>query len=77
MVFGQGMRPMAIGLAFGFAAAGAVTRVLAFLLADLSPTDPLTFGMTAAVLIGAAFAGCAVPARRAMSVDPAIALRHE
>jgi putative ABC transport system permease protein len=77
MVFAQGMRPMVIGLVLGLAAASAVTRVLSALLTGISPTDPLTFTMVATVLICAAAAGCAVPARRAMRVDPAVALRHE
>jgi hypothetical protein len=77
MVFGGGMRPVAIGLGLGLAAAFGITRVLNALLVGISPTDPLTFGAVVAVLIGAATLGCAVPARRAMQVDPAIALRHE
>jgi putative ABC transport system permease protein len=54
-----------------------VTRVLAALLTGVSPTDPVTFSLVAAVLIGSSVAGCAIPARRAMQVDPAVALRHE
>jgi ABC-type antimicrobial peptide transport system permease subunit len=77
MVFAQGMRPMAIGLAIGLAAAAGVTQVLASLLTGISPTDPLTYSVVAAVLIGAACAGCGIPARRAMGLDPAVALRHE
>ncbi len=77
MVFATGMRQAAIGLVLGLAAAFGVTRVLSALLVGVSPTDPLTFGIVAGVLLGAATLGCAVPARRAMRVDPAIALRHE
>jgi putative ABC transport system permease protein len=77
MVFTQGMRPMFIGLVLGLAAAFSVTRVLSALLTGVSPTDPLTFTLAATVLIASAFAGCAIPARRAMRVDPAVALRHE
>jgi ABC-type antimicrobial peptide transport system permease subunit len=76
MILLQGMRPMAIGLTLGIAAAYGVTRVLAALLSGISPTDPLTFGAVAGVLVVSALAGCAVPARRAMRVDPAVALRH-
>jgi ABC-type antimicrobial peptide transport system permease subunit len=77
MVFGAGMRQAGIGLVLGLAAAFGVTRVLTALLVGISPTDPLTFGIVVAVLLGAATLGCAIPARRAMRVDPAIALRHE
>jgi putative ABC transport system permease protein len=77
LVFASGMRSASIGLAIGLAAAFGVTRVLSALLVGVSPTDPLTFGIVAAVLLVSATLGCAIPARRAMRVDPAIALRHE
>jgi putative ABC transport system permease protein len=77
MVFKTGMRQMAIGLVLGLAAAFGITRVLSAILVGVSPTDPLTFGTVSVVLIAAATLGCAIPARRAMRVDPAIALRHE
>src|SRR5260370_28733245 len=68
MVFAQGLRPMAIGLVLGLAAAMGVTRVLAALLTSVSPTDPVTFGLVAAVLIASSLAGCAIPALRALRV---------
>jgi ABC-type antimicrobial peptide transport system permease subunit len=71
------MRSASIGLLIGLVAAFGVTRVLSALLVGVSPTDPLTFGIVGAVLLAAATLGCAIPARRAMRVDPAIALRHE
>ena len=77
LVFRGGMRQAGIGLVLGLGAAFGVTRVLSALLVGVSPTDPLTFGSVAAVLIVAAGLGCAIPARRALRVDPAIALRHE
>jgi putative ABC transport system permease protein len=77
MVFAQGMRPLAIGVVLGLGAAFGVTRVLSFLLTGVSPTDPLTFTLVVTVLLAASAAGCAIPARRAMRVDPAVALRHE
>jgi putative ABC transport system permease protein len=77
MVFQTGMRQMAIGLVLGLAAAFGITRVLSTILVGVSATDPLTFGTVSVVLIAAATLGCAIPARRAMRVDPAIALRHE
>jgi len=77
MVFNSGMRQAAIGLILGMAAAFGVTRVLSAILIGVSPTDPLTFSIAAFVLIAAATLGCLIPARRAMRVDPAVALRHE
>jgi putative ABC transport system permease protein len=77
MVFAQGMRRTGIGLAIGLAAAFGVTRVLGALLVGISPTDPLTFGSVALILTLASVAGCAIPARRATQVDPAVALRHQ
>jgi len=77
MIFAQGMRQLGIGLLVGIAAALGLTRVLASFLANVSTTDPATFAMVALVLILAAICGCLIPARRAMRVDPVVALRHE
>jgi putative ABC transport system permease protein len=77
MVFAQGMRQLLSGLAVGLLAAFGITRVLASLLVHVSPTDPITFILISLVLAAAATLGCWIPARRAMSVDPVIALRNE
>jgi len=77
MIFAQGLRPIAAGLALGFAGAFAITRVLGSLLSGVSATDPATFALVALALAASAFIGCAIPARRAMKVDPLVALRHE
>jgi len=77
MVFTGGMTQMAIGLGLGLAGAFGLTRVLAGILVGVSATDPLTFGAVALVLIAAAGLGCAIPASRAIRVDPVTALRHE
>jgi putative ABC transport system permease protein len=77
LVFAQGMRQVAVGLVIGLVGALALTRVLRSVLTEVSPNDPGTFGAVSLVLILAAGVGCFIPARRAMSVDPVIALYHE
>lgn len=77
LVFRQGMIPLAAGLAIGIAGALGVNRILKSELVNVSPADPLTFLLTAGVLILAATLGCLIPARRAMRVDPVVALRHD
>jgi len=65
------------GVGMGAVGALAATRVMSRFLFGISPTDPTTFVATAALLTGAALLAGLVPAWRASSVDPAIALRHE
>ena len=65
------------GVVMGLGAAAGVTRYLQSLLYGVRPTDPWTFGYIAILLSCIATFGCYVPARRAMRVDPAVALRHE
>jgi len=77
LVFAQGMRQVAMGLVIGLVGALGLTRVLRSVLTQVSPNDPGTFGAVSLVLILAAGVGCFIPARRAMSVDPVIALYHE
>jgi len=77
MVVRQGMMLSLVGVFIGLAAALAVTRVLKGLLFELSVTDPPTFTMIAALMLGVAFLACYLPARRATKVDPMIALRQE
>ncbi|HKT48493.1 MAG TPA: ABC transporter permease [Candidatus Acidoferrales bacterium] len=77
MVLRQGLALALLGIALGLAGALALTRLLRTLLFEIQPTDPLTFAGVAAVLALAAFAACYIPARRAATVDPIIALRTE
>jgi putative ABC transport system permease protein len=76
-VFKQGMLPSAIGLTIGMAVSFAVTPILETQLVRVSPIDPITLLGAAVVLTFAAAVGCAVPAWRAMRVDPIVALRHD
>jgi ABC-type antimicrobial peptide transport system permease subunit len=73
----QGMRQLVAGLLIGLAAAFGVTRVISTLLVGISPTDATTFITVALVLSFAGVLGCMLPARRAVRVDPVIALRHD
>ncbi|HSG09219.1 MAG TPA: ABC transporter permease [Longimicrobiales bacterium] len=76
-VVGQGMTLAGIGVAVGLVGAWGVSRVLTSLLYGVSPTDPLTYLGTAAVLTFVALAASWIPARRAALVDPVEALRSE
>jgi putative ABC transport system permease protein len=77
LVFTQGMVPLGLGLTLGLAAAFAFMPTMKAVLVQVSPADPLTFAVASVVLIVAAVLGCVIPARRAMSVDPLVALRSE
>jgi len=77
MVMSQGMAVTAVGLVVGLAGAWFVTRYMTSLLYGIAPRDPATFGVAAGMLGVVALAACYLPARRAMGVDPMVALRHE
>jgi len=77
LVIGQGILLALIGAAIGIAAAVGVTRFMSAMLYDVRANDPLTMVAVAALLILVAFAACYIPARRAMKVDPMVALRYE
>jgi predicted permease len=77
LVVGEGVRMALAGAALGTVAALGLTRLMAALLFGISAHDPLTFAGTAVVLVLVAVAACYIPARRAVGVDPIVALRSE
>ena len=76
MVLRQGLRLALTGAVAGLAGALVVSHMMTSLLYGVSPTDPLSFGVVAAALTAIALAACYVPARRAVRVDPIVALRY-
>jgi len=75
MIVGQAMRLALAGIAIGLGAAYGLTRLMASMLYDVKPTDPLVFGAVAMTLTAVALLASYLPARRAVRVDPLIALR--
>jgi putative ABC transport system permease protein len=76
-VIREGMMLAGIGVALGIAFALASTKLIAAYLFGVGPTDPLTFGAVTALLLGVALLASYIPSRRALRVDPLIALRAE
>jgi predicted permease len=77
LILVHGARLALAGLAIGALAAFGLTRLMSSLLYGISASDPLTFAAVSAVLFAVALLACYIPARRAMRVDPMIALRYE
>jgi predicted permease len=77
MIVRQGIMLTLIGVSIGTVAALGVTRLISSMIFGVTPYDPLTFVAVAAILVIVAMAACYIPARRAMRVDPVVALRYE
>jgi putative ABC transport system permease protein len=77
MVLGQGGKIALVGIAIGIVAAFGLTRLMSGLLFSVSASDPATFAAVAGLLVLVAIFACYIPARRALRVDPMVALRYE
>jgi ABC-type antimicrobial peptide transport system permease subunit len=77
MILGQGVGLVVAGVVLGLGTAAVLSRVTRRVLMLVSSTDPLTFAAVTLLLALVALWACYVPARRAMRVDPMVALRHE
>jgi putative ABC transport system permease protein len=77
LVLGRGLLLIVAGEAMGIGGALALNRVIAGMLFHTRPTDPATYAAVAALWIAVGLAACALPARRAMRVEPMTALRYE
>ena len=76
LVMQQGMLPLAMGLAIGLPGSLGINRLLQSQLIQVSPGDPLTYAIATMMLVASAALGCWIPARRAMRLDPLVALRQ-
>jgi predicted permease len=77
MVLGDGIREALMGIVAGVFAGLLLTRLIASILYGVKPADWITFASVSMLLLGVALLACCIPARRAMRVDPIVALRYE
>ena len=77
MVVGDGLKLTLAGIALGLAGALALSRLVTSLLFDVTPFDPVSYVLPAVILLAVSVLACHIPARRAMRVDPILALRSE
>ncbi|HSO75768.1 MAG TPA: FtsX-like permease family protein, partial [Blastocatellia bacterium] len=77
LVVGEGMILALIGIGIGVVASFFLTRLMSTLLFGVSTTDPITFAAISLLFAGVSIVASLVPARRAMRVDPMVALRYE
>jgi len=77
MILSEGLKLVAVGVALGLVAALMLTRLLEGMVYGVSMRDPLIFVLVNLLLVTVSLAACYVPARRAMRVDPLVALRYE
>jgi putative ABC transport system permease protein len=77
LVLGGGMRLALVGVAIGLVASLALTRLMQSFLYDVGAMDPITFVAVSVLATAVALLACYVPSRRAMRIDPIVALRYE
>jgi putative ABC transport system permease protein len=77
LVVGEGLRLCGLGVVLGLVASVPLTRLLGGVLSGVGPSDPVALAAASAALVLVAVLACSIPARRALSVDPISALRHE
>jgi len=77
LIVGQGLRLAAFGVGIGLIAAFALTHLLSSMLFGVSAADPVSYLTVVGLLLAVVVVACYVPARRAMRVDPMVALRYE